>query len=190
MPSCSHSITTRKKCAPLYGWGGDAVACELAAASTDPADQQRLIAAATAVNGVGCTGASAPTGTDTGTTTEEATNTEGGNNLLLPLLLLALLALLGGAIWYVYNRRQDIMSEAQSSPAPSSARPTTASPTTTSAQRPSETTATTYAEPVQEYEPVAVPIARFRTNYPTAMTPMTTRSVLKMPTGSSWANVA
>ena len=40
----------------LSGWGGDALACELAQASADPGDRARLVAAATIVNGQGCTG--------------------------------------------------------------------------------------------------------------------------------------
>ena len=40
----------------LSGWGGELVACELAEASSDPGDQQRLVAAATIINGQGCGG--------------------------------------------------------------------------------------------------------------------------------------
>ena len=42
--------------ATLSGWGGDALACELAQASVDAGDRARLVAAATIVNGQGCTG--------------------------------------------------------------------------------------------------------------------------------------
>lgn len=152
--------------AALGGWGGDAVACELATASTDPADQQRLIATATVVNGVGCTGVGAPVpGLPEGGTTTETAPPSSENNWLLPLLLLVLLALLGGAAWYVYNRRQQIMAEAQTSPAPTH-QPQTPAAAATSAQtsRPDEQAAT-YREEQPEYEPVAIPIARFRTNY-------------------------
>lgn len=147
--------------AALGGWGGDAVACQLAATSTDPADQQRLIAVATVVNGQGCTGATAPGVPGAGTTTDTTADT-GERNWLLPLLLAALLAMLGGAIWYVYSRRQAIMADAQTT-TPPAYRPST--PPATTAQRPPAETATTYREPQPEYEPVAVPIARFRTNY-------------------------
>ena len=35
----------------LSGWGGDALACELAQTSADPGEQARLVAGATIVNG-------------------------------------------------------------------------------------------------------------------------------------------
>jgi hypothetical protein len=150
--------------AALGGWGGDAVACELAASSTDLGDQQRLNATAAVINGTGCTAVgTAPGSTDTGTTTDTAATDE-GNNWLLPLLLLALLALLGGAAYYVYNRRQEIAAEAQAAPV-SAYRPTTPPRSTTPAARPAESAAGVNREPQPEYEPVAVPIARFRTHY-------------------------
>lgn len=142
----------------LGGWGGDVVACSLAADSLDPADQQRLIAAATLVNGQGCTGAlqteavSSATGEDQGTPS------------WLPLFLLGLLLLLLlVAILYVYNRRRSLLSDttedAQGYPvaAPAKAAPRQSAPT---AARPDVSPA---AVPVAE--PVTVPIARFRTNY-------------------------
>lgn len=128
----------------LGGWGGDVVACQLAATSTDPADQQRLIAVATITNGQGCAGVGAPPA--------EGAPAEGPSSwvpaVLLGLLLLALI----GAILFVYNRRKSLMTEQPV------ARPayTTAAP---------EAPATTVQPAGTVYEPVAVPIARFRTNY-------------------------
>ena len=103
----------------LSGWGGDALACELAQASADPGDRARLVAAATIVNGQGCTGlaASGDTGVAgtlapdvaaTVATGQEAADTGGSN--LLPLLLLGLLLfLLLLAILYVWNRRRALL---------------------------------------------------------------------------------
>jgi len=160
----------------LSGWGGDALACELAQASADPGDRARLVAAATIVNGQGCTGlaASGDTGI-TGTlapdvaatvaTGQEAADTGGSN--LLPLLLLGLLLfLLLLAILYVWNRRRALLEggEAgepeygQPAPVAKSTRPSmTGSSSTTAAAAPA-----TVALPA---EPMAVPIARFRTAY-------------------------
>lgn len=150
-----------KAIAALEGWGGDAVACELAASTNDSAEQQRLIVVATLVNGTGCTGAIAPT------TPESAE--EGGGNSLLPLLLLgALLLGLAGAIYWVYSRRQQVMDE---EPMPDDMAPlaasTTRQPTTPVAPGTgSSAPAMTPVTPVRPVsEPVAVPIARFRTNY-------------------------
>lgn len=152
----------------LTGWGGDQYACEMAQASLDPADQQRLVAAATIVNGQGCTGLSAPvTGTTSGqpVTTPEATE-EGGSNLLPLLLLGLLLLLLMAAILYVYNRRRSITEAVDEegvdvtgvSPGAdkSSARPYAGAAATPAYGAPSQP-----ATP----EPIAVPIARFRTQY-------------------------
>jgi hypothetical protein len=144
--------------AALGGWGGDAAACQLAATSTDPADQQRLIAAATVVNGAGCTGAVVPPGavaTTPGATTPGATADEGGVDWLPVVLGLMLLGLLGGILW-ILLRRRNMTAEPGVTVTPSEYRPAT------------ETLpAATAAAPVAAaaYEPVAVPIARFRTNY-------------------------
>ena len=159
----------------LSGWGGDALACELAQASVDPGDRARLVAAATIVNGQGCTGlaASGDTGI-TGTlapdvaatvaTGQEAADTGGSN--LLPLLLLGLLLfLLLLAILYVWNRRRALLEGGEAgepeysraAPVTKSTRPSMTGSGTTAAAAPA-----TVALPA---EPMAVPIARFRTAY-------------------------
>jgi hypothetical protein len=174
--------------ATLGGWGGDQVACELAATSTDPADQQRLVAAATIVNGAGCAdlagsvaglpvqgtaaagtpaaGVTVPAGATAGVPTAGAD--EGGSNLLPIVLLLLLLALLGVAIFYVWNRRQALMQGAGTDdveyvrrPSQKSARPSSR----TSSARPGATGAAGAATAAAAPEPVTVPIARFRTAY-------------------------
>jgi len=149
----------------LSGWGGDALACELASTSTDAGDQARLVAAATIVNGQGCTGlTAAPVATVPGVgatvaapNQESATPEESGSNLLPLLLLGLLLFLLVLAILYVWNRRR-VLAEgeepgettySQPSPVAKSPRPTYG--------------ATAAAAAVAEA--VAVPIARFRTAY-------------------------
>lgn len=161
--------------AALGGWGGDVVACQMAAESADPADQQRLQAAATAVNGTGCAGITAGSGQATPgtlatspTTPETETGTSDTNKWLLPLLLLLLLGLLGGAAWYVYNRRREMMAEEQV-PVQRTSRPPAAASAATYAPvastRPAEAAPTYVEAPLADEGPVAVPIARFRTNY-------------------------
>ncbi len=96
----------------IGGWGGDAVACELAQNSLDSADQQRLVAAATIVNGTGCGNLLAPvTGVLPGATAAVSGGaTEESGSSLLPLLLLGLLLLLLLlAIFYVWNRRRELL---------------------------------------------------------------------------------
>ena len=113
----------------LGTWGGDVVACELARASTDPADQQRLIAAATIVNGQGCAGVAAgsvPAGgtlaagtaapgiVPQATSAVPAPDTAANGSSNLPLILLVLLLLLlAAAIFYVWNRRRALMAGAE-----------------------------------------------------------------------------
>lgn len=86
----------------LGGWGGDVAACQMANASTDPAEVARLEAVASVVNGQGCAGieaapaAEAAEGEDPGGSF--------GTVLLLGLLLLFLLA----AIVFVINRRNSL----------------------------------------------------------------------------------
>jgi LPXTG-motif cell wall-anchored protein len=159
----------------LSGWGGDALACELAQASTDPGDRARLVAAATIVNGQGCTGLASSGDTTAGTaavpgvaatvaTGQEAADTGGSN--LLPLLLLGLLLfLLLLAILYVWNRRRALLEGGEAGepeygrPAPvaKSTRPSLTGSGAAAAAAPA-----TVALPA---EPMAVPIARFRTAY-------------------------
>lgn len=169
-------LNQEKLRAALSGWGGDAVACELAQASTDPADQQRLVAAATIVNGTGCTNLSAagavpPAGATAAvpgaTVAAEAAADEGGASNLPLLLLLLLLVLLGVAIFYVWSRRRALMEgEAEDDGAYEEAAPVVRKSPRASSPRPSAGSATTtaVAAPVAA-EPVAVPIARFRTIY-------------------------
>ncbi len=161
----------------LSGWGGDALACELAQASTDAGDRARLVAAATIVNGQGCTGLAATGDTTvagtaavpgvavTVATGQEAADT--GSSTLLPLLLLGLLLfLLLLAILYVWNRRRALLEGGEASeteygqPAPvtkSAARPSMTGPRAATAAAP--------ATVAVAAEPMAVPIARFRTAY-------------------------
>jgi hypothetical protein len=130
--------------AAYEGWGGDVAACQLAVTSTDPADQQRLIAAATVVNGQGCANVGAPP--------EEA---GAGSNLLPTLFLLLLLLLLLGAIVYVFSRRSALLGG-------------TGSDRTIDEGVPGSIPASTRRPPTPTgdvQEPVAIPIARFRTNY-------------------------
>jgi len=149
----------------LAGWGGDAVACELAQTSIDPADQQRLIAAATIVNGTGCGSLTSPgaqatiPGAPPGATAvlPGAETTNGASSSLPTMLLLLLLALLLLAVFYVWNRRRTLMQGAtdedleytESGASRKSARP--------ASFRPGAAAATAEAR--------AVPIARFRTAY-------------------------
>jgi len=151
----------------LGGWGGDAVACELAQTSIDPADQQRLIAAATIVNGTGCGSLTSPgaqatiPGAIPGATAvlPGAETTEGSSGSLPTILLLLLLALLLLAVFYVWNRRRALMQGAsdedleytESGASRKSARPASFRPGAAAAAAATETR--------------AVPIAKFRTAY-------------------------
>jgi hypothetical protein len=155
--------------AALGSWGGDRVACEMAATSADPADQQRLVAAATIVNGVGCTGlAGVPAqGTAVAGATAavpNATADEGGSNLVPILLLILLLALLGLAIFYVWNRRRTSM-EVEGVDEAEYARRQSQRTARSSSTRPSGATAAGAAAAAATAEPVTVPVARFRTSY-------------------------
>ncbi len=125
----------------LGGWGGDVAACNLAAESADPAEQARLQAAATVVNGAGCAGIA---------TTETVEEGGGGSStLILVLGLLFLLALIVGAIFYFLSRRNQATGQG-GSPAPMYEELPDSSPTAIS-------------EP--EDDVTAVPIARFHTTY-------------------------
>lgn len=151
----------------LSGWGGDALACELASASTDAGDQARLVAAATIVNGQGCTGlAAAPVATVPGAGAtvapgqEDTATAEEGSSNLLPLLLLGLLLfLLLLAILYVWNRRRTL-TEGEEPGETTYSRP---SPVAKSSRPTMGAAAAIPVAPAAE--PVAVPIARFRTAY-------------------------
>ena len=159
--------------ATLSGWGGDALACELAQASVDAGDRARLVAAATIVNGQGCTGLAA-SGDTAGTlapgvvatiATDQAAADTGSSNLLPLLLLGLLLFLLLLAILYVWNRRRTLLEggEAdapeygQPAPVAKSSRPSMPGGGVMPAAAP--------ATVALAAEPMAVPIARFRTAY-------------------------
>ena len=156
--------------AALQGWGGDAVACEMAQNSLDPADRQRLVAAATIVNSTGCGSLAVPgVAPETQATllpgvvaTPPATESAEGGSGTLPLLLLGmLLLLLVAAIFYVWNRRRTLMEGTgeddlgydDSTLGQKAGRPTYTRPGAAAA-------ATTAAVASQ---PTPVPIARFRT---------------------------
>ena len=159
----------------LSGWGGDALACELAQTPVDAGDQARLVAAATIVNGQGCAGlaaagvATVPGAAVTAVTGQEAAAAT-GSSTLLPLLLgglLLFLLLLAGL--YVWNRRRTLLEGgeageteyAQSTPVAKSASRPAARPTMTGTTAGAAAPATVVLSP----EPAAVPIARFRTAY-------------------------
>lgn len=155
----------------LSGWGGDAIACELAQTSLDPADQQRMIAAATIVNGTGCGSLAAPglqatvpgalpgaTAALPGATAAlpGAETADGGSSLLPTMLLALLLALLLLAIFYVWNRRRALMEGMGDDGLEYTEGGTTQKSARPSSVRPGATTAE---------QPMPVPIARFRTAY-------------------------
>ncbi len=150
----------------LRGWGGDALACELASSSSDAGDQARLVAAATIVNGQGCTGlATAPVATVPGESLpvvpgQQAPATNQGRSNLLPLLLLGLLLfLLVLAILYVWNRRRTLLEGEEPGTTPYSQ----PSPVAKSARPMMGAAAAAPVAPAAES--MAVPIARFRTAY-------------------------
>lgn len=161
----------------LGSWGGDKVACDLARNSLDSADQNRLVAAATVINGTGCEslagagtaplpgGSTLPGATLPGATAAAPGATkEAGSSGMLPLLLLGLLLLLLlAAIFYVWNRRRELMAGTtgevsdvtyrDSAPSRKSARPSIDDIS------PGPGAAAVIAEPT------AIPIARFRSIY-------------------------
>ena len=104
----------------LGGWSGDVtgdqVACNLAATAADPAERARLEAVAGVVNGgAGCSGVAVPPPVEGGETVDQEigggtpAEEEGGlPSWLLPaFLLLLLLGLVVGAIFWVLNRRSE-----------------------------------------------------------------------------------
>ena len=128
----------------LGGWGGDVVACNLAATTADTAERARLEAVATVTNGTGCTGVVivAP---------EDVEEGGGSNNnaLFIALGLLLVLALIVAAIFYLLNKRKQV-----------SAQP--GSQESTYEELPDSAPAA-ISEP--EGDVAAVPIARFHTTY-------------------------
>lgn len=116
--------------------GADAVVCQLATQSTDPAEQQRLNALALVLNNQGCAAAGAA----------DAAAEEGGG-LGSVLLLLLMLAVLVVAIMMVWNRRNAAGDDGYARPSYDEV--PEAAPVMAQA----------------EDGTTAVPIARFRTNY-------------------------
>ena len=130
---------TNKVTQALSGWGGDAVACQLAANSTDAADSQRLVAIAGIVSGQGCTAVA----------DNQAAPDDAKKSPLATILLLLILILLIAAILFVFKRRNDMMrGNAEGSDQSSYADVPTSTPLSG-----------------QESEVTTVPIARFRTTY-------------------------
>jgi hypothetical protein len=109
----SFDHNTQKVQEALGGWGGVEATCDYAGRATDPAEAQRLNAAATAVNGTGCAEATATNQPPpAGDTAEE----EGSGGSLWPMLFLGLLLIiLIAAIIFVYNRRKALMDESPGS---------------------------------------------------------------------------
>ena len=150
----------------LGGWAGDVsgdqAACNLAAQTTDPAERARLEAVAGIVNGgAGCSGVAAvppPEGGEVGGEAGgEAAAEEGGGvpSWLLPaFLLLLLLGLVVGAIFWVLNRRN------QSQEASVSVEPTYSEDFVRGAA-----TAAAVMATQEEEDVTTVPIARFHTTY-------------------------
>ncbi|MBK7217327.1 MAG: hypothetical protein IPH95_09795 [Candidatus Promineofilum sp.] len=160
----------------LSGWGGDALACELAQTSADPGDQARLVAAATIVNGQGCTGLAAAGGTAvpgvaaTAITGQDTAAADDGGSNLLPLLLLGLLLfLLLLAILYVWNRRRALLEGEEAGEAeygqPAPVAKSAARPSTARSGAAASAAAAAPATVALSAEPMAVPIARFRTAF-------------------------
>jgi heme/copper-type cytochrome/quinol oxidase subunit 2 len=125
----------------LGGWGGDTLACELAASSPDSAEQARLQAVAAVTNGVGCTGAPVDTGEE-----------EGGGSSTTWLIIFGLLfalALIVILIFFVLKRRSEVVDQPQRQE--------------TSYEEVPGSAPTAIAEP--EEDVTAIPIARFHTTY-------------------------
>ncbi len=125
----------------LSGWGGEAVACEVAAVTADPAARARLEAVAAVVNPAGCAAILADT------TAEEGGG--GSSTLLVVLGLLFALALLVILIFWVLNRRNAAAGQPQRQDP--------------SYEEVPGQTQTAVAEP--EDDVTAVAIARFHTTY-------------------------
>jgi hypothetical protein len=126
----------------LGGWGGDVVACQLAATSADSAERARLEAVATVTNGAGCAGIA----------TDAAAQEEGGGGnttLLIVLGLLFALAMLVALILYVLNRRNQAVEQPQRQD--------------TYYEELPESSPAAIAEP--EDSVMAIPIARFHSTY-------------------------
>jgi hypothetical protein len=87
----------------LSGWGGEAVACQMAATSNDPADAARLRAIANVITGQECN--------NVATTDVPAAEEEGGSNLGLILALFLVFILLVGATLVVIRRRNAMLAD-------------------------------------------------------------------------------
>jgi hypothetical protein len=107
----SFDHNTQKVQEALGGWSGVEATCGYAGRATDPAEAQRLNAAAAAVNGTGCAAVTADQPTAAGDMAEE-----GSGGSMWPMLFLALLLIiLIAAIIFVYNRRKALMDEGSGS---------------------------------------------------------------------------
>lgn len=114
----SFDNNTQKVQEALGGWAGVEATCDLAARTTDPAEQQRLSATAAVINGTGCAGvAAAPLSEPAAAATAAETGDSGSSNLAPVLFLGFLLIILIAAIVYVYNRRKSLMTEGASTQA-------------------------------------------------------------------------
>ncbi|PID85454.1 MAG: hypothetical protein CSA11_03040 [Chloroflexi bacterium] len=103
----SFDHNTQKVQQAFTGWAGVEAFCDLATRTTDPAEAQRLNAAVAVVNNVGCDlSAVAPTDGQPETT---AADEEGGSSVF-KIFLGILLVVLVLAIFYLYNRRKEIMA--------------------------------------------------------------------------------
>ncbi len=103
----SFDNNTQKVQQAFSGWSGVEATCDLAARTTDPAEAQRLNAAAAVVNNVGCDpNVAAPID---GQPAAGAEGEDEGSGIFPILLLGFLLLFLIGAIFYVYNRRKEMM---------------------------------------------------------------------------------
>lgn len=144
----------------LGGWAGDVtgdqVACEMAAATTDPSERARLEAVAGIVNGgAGCSGVTTAPPLEGGGVPGDESAEEGGGvpSWLLPaFLLLLLLGLVVAAIFWVMNRRK------QSSETPVSVEPVYDEDF-------SRASAAAVMAAQDEVDVTTVPIARFHTTY-------------------------
>ena len=101
----SFDNNTQKVTEALGGWSGVEATCDFASRTTDPAEAQRLSAAAAVVNGTGCT--------DLGIVPAEPnsqTASEDEGSSWIPILFLGLLlVILIAAIIFVLNRRKALM---------------------------------------------------------------------------------
>lgn len=140
----------------MSGWSGDvtgdAVACSMAASTTDPSERARLEATAAVVNGTGCSGVTEAPPLET---EEEGGGGGGLPSWLLPALgLLFLLGLVVAAIFWVINRRNDSAGASVS-----------VEPTYDEVSRVAPAAAASATVMQQSEDVTTIPIARFHTTY-------------------------